>query len=113
MSPMKTVQELIQDCAFTVFHLAEPKREVSGGYAGDLLSWVLGRAELDNIWLTIMSNKNVAAVAMMTECACVVLTEGVQPDPDLLAQAQRQGINLLGSDKSTFALAGALSALLV
>lgn len=109
---MKTVQELIRDCAFTVYNLAEPGRRVSGGYAGDLLSWVLGRAEPDNIWLTIMSNKNVAAVAMMTECACVVLTEGVRPDPDLLAQAQRQGINLLGSGKSTFALAGELGALL-
>lgn len=106
---MKTVQDLIQAFSLRVFHLAEPGRTISGGYAGDLLSWVLGRAELDHVWLTIMSNKNVAAVALMTECACVVLTEGVEPDPDLLEQAARQGITLLGSGESTFALAGALA----
>lgn len=40
-----TVQTLKEMLSLTEFHLAEPEREVSGGYAGDLLSWVMGRAE--------------------------------------------------------------------
>ena len=72
-----TVRELTEALSLTPFHLAQPDRPVSGGYAGDLLSWVLGRAGQDAAWLTIMSNQNVAAVALMAEVSCVILTEGV------------------------------------
>ena len=82
-----TVRELTEALSLTPFHLAQPDRPVSGGYAGDLLSWVLGRAGQDAAWLTIMSNQNVAAVALMAEVSCVILTEGVAPDGDLLRRA--------------------------
>lgn len=108
-----TVQELASGLGLTVFHLAEPERPVTGGYAGDLLSWVLGRAGRDAAWLTIMSNQNVAAVALMAEVSCVVLTEGVNPDGELLLRAQEKGVNLLGTGLDTFSaasrLAGALT----
>ena len=42
-----TVRELTEALSLTPFHLAQPDRPVSGGYAGDLLSWVLGRAGQD------------------------------------------------------------------
>ena len=42
-----TVHELTEALSLTPFHLAQPDRPVSGGYAGDLLSWVLGRAGQD------------------------------------------------------------------
>lgn len=86
-----------------------PDRAVTGGYCGDLLSWVMGRAPADGAWLTIMSNLNVAAVASLTDVSCVVLTEGVRPDASLLQKAQAQGINLLGSAASTYECALALS----
>ena len=108
-----TVQELTDALALTVYHLETPDRPVTSGYAGDLLSWVLGRAERDCAWLTIMSNQNVAAVALMAEAACVVLTEGVAPDGELLRRAAEKGVNLLGTELDTFAaghrLAGMLS----
>ena len=100
-----TVRELTEALSLTPFHLAQPDRPVSGGYAGDLLSWVLGRAGQDAAWLTIMSNQNVAAVAVMADVACILLAEGVKPDEALLTKARQQGINLLGSGKGTFELA--------
>ena len=107
-----TVQQLTEQLSLTVFHLDDPDRAVTGGYCGDLLSWVMGRPPADGAWLTIMSNVNVAAVAALTDVACVVLTESVQPDPPLLQKARTQGINLLGTAQSTYdcavALAGAL-----
>jgi len=84
------------------FTLPAPDTPVTGGYVGDLLSWVMGRAATGDAWVTIMSNANVAAVALMTDVACVILSEGVQPDEALLSRAEQQGINLLGSDKSSF-----------
>lgn len=107
-----TVQELIQALELTPFSLAEPGRAVTGGYCGDLLSWVMGRAPADGAWLTIMSNVNVAAVAALTDVSCVILTEGVEPDEPLLQKARAQGINLLGTALSAYDCAVRLGGLL-
>ena len=107
-----TIQTLADTLSLTVFHLAQPDRPVSGGYAGDLLSWVLGRAGQDSAWLTIMSNQNVAAVALMTEVACVILAEGVVPDETLRQRAEQQSVNILGTKMSAFDAAAALKQLL-
>lgn len=97
-----TVQRLIDQLSLTIFHLDDPDRPVTGGYCGDLLSWVMGRAPADGAWLTIMSNVNVAAVAALADVACVVLAEGVAPDPPLLDKAKAQGITLLGTELSVY-----------
>lgn len=107
-----TVQGLIDAIPLTVFHLDDPDRPVEGGYCGDLLSWVMGRAPAGGAWLTIMSNVNVAAVAALSDTACVVLAEGVIPDPPLLDKARAQGITLLGTDLSVFDCAVRLGGLI-
>lgn len=107
-----TIRQLTEELGLTVFALDDPDREVAGGYCGDLLSWVMGRAVAGGAWLTIMSNVNVAAVAALADVACVILTEGVRPDPALLAKARAQGVNLLGTDLPTYACAGRLHTLI-
>ena len=104
-----TVQTLIDKLGLSVFHLEDPDQTVSCGYCGDLLSWVMGRAGTDSMWFTIMSNVNVAAVAALSDVACVTLTESVSPDPELLARAKAQGITLLGTSRGTFDTAVALA----
>ena len=39
-----TVRQLADELDLTVFALDDPDREAAGGYCGDLLSWVMGRA---------------------------------------------------------------------
>lgn len=107
-----TLQELTTNLDLTVFHLAEPERDVTGAYCGDLLTWVMANAPADGAWLTIMSNINVAAVAVLTDVSCIILTEGVKPDDPLLARAQTQGVNLLGTGLSTYECALRLGSLL-
>lgn len=103
-----TVTQLVDKLSLTAFAMPEPDREVTEGYMGDLLSWVMGRAQSGAAWITIMSNQNVAAVAALSDVACVILSEGVQPDPDLLKKAEMQGINLLGTKEGSFQAAVAL-----
>lgn len=79
-------------------------REVEGGYSGDLLSWVMGRAGDGDAWVTIMPNVNVAAVAALTDVACVILAEGVKPDATLLDRAIKEELPLFCSERSAFAL---------
>lgn len=107
-----TVHELSHVMDLKEFVLPQGDRVVRGGYVGDLLSWVMGRARENDAWITIMSNQNVAAVALMTEVACVVLAEGVEPDEALRQRAQQQNINLLGTKMSAFDAAAALKQLL-
>ena len=107
-----TVSELAQALSLNVIAMPDPDRTVSGCYVGDLLSWVMGRAQADEAWVTIMSNQNVAAVAALSDVSCVIFAEGVKPDPDLLKKAEVQGINLLGSEKSSFRIAVELGSVL-
>ena len=107
-----TVKELSETLSLTEFALPAPDAPVTGGYAGDLLSWVMGRASAGDCWITIMSNQNVAAVALMTEVACVILAEGVVPDETLRQRAEQQSVNILGTKMSAFDAAAALKQLL-
>ncbi len=107
-----TVFSLKEALNLTAFALPQDERHVRGGYAGDLLSWVMGRAQADDAWLTIMSNPNILAVATLTDVSCVILCEGVVPDAGVTELAAEKGINLLGSHESVFALAAQISRLL-
>ena len=107
-----TVKDLADRLALEPICAAEPDREVTGGYAGDLLSWVMGRAQSGDAWVTIMSNNNVVAVATLTDAALVILAEDVQPDPGVTELAQRKGINLYRSPDSAFTLCAKVAALL-
>lgn len=103
-----TVEKLAAQLGLKIFHEGETEREITGCYCGDLLSWVMGRAQSGEVWCTIMSNQNVAAVAVLSDVACVLLTEGVVPDADLLKKAEVQDITLLGTEVSTYAAAAML-----
>ena len=104
-----TVRELIDKTGYEPLLLSEEDREITGGYAGDLLSWVMGRAQEGDAWVTIMTNMNVAAVAQLTDVACVVFAEGVEPDKEAVIKARLHGINMLGSPKGMFELCGEIS----
>ena len=78
--------------------------EICGCYAGDLLSWVMSHAQYGDVWITIMSNLNVVAVASLTECACVIMAEGVYPDDDVIKVANEKGITIFSDSRSTFEL---------
>ena len=107
-----TVQELVKTLGLSVFALPDGGRAVTGGYAGDLLSWVMGRAEAGDVWVTIMSNPNVIAVATLADVSCIILCEGVTPDAGVVALAEQKGVNLLGSEESVFSLSARLKNLL-
>lgn len=107
-----TVTELNAKCGFKAITLPDPKRDVSGAYIGDLLSWVMGRATADCAWITIMSNVNVIAVASLSDAACVIFAEGVMPDGDIAKLAEEKGINLISSHMPTYETAVTLSEVL-
>ncbi len=97
-----TVQDLLKFPELTALHLEEGEREIDGVYIGDLLSWVMGRAQSGNAWITIMSNLNVLAVASLADVSCLVLAEGVTLEEEILLAAKEKGINVLSSSLPAF-----------
>ena len=106
------VKELALQCDFGALTMPDGDRDIDGVYIGDLLSWVMGRAKADNVWITIMSNVNVIAVASLSDVSCVVFAEGVKPEDSITETATRKGINLLTTTLSAYDVAVKLSEIL-
>lgn len=107
-----TVYELSQSSQFNILSLPEPEREINGAYIGDLLSWVMGRAQCDNVWITIMSNINVVAVASLSDVSCILLADNVTLDPDVLNTAKEKGINILSTSLTAYEAAVKISGMI-
>lgn len=104
-----TVRELSERLSLTPLAIGDTDREISGVYIGDLLSWVMGRASGDNVWITIMSNINVVAVATLADVSCIILAEGVTLDDNVRSTAEAKGVNVFTSEKTAYELAALLA----
>ncbi len=107
-----TAKELRTSLNLQVLSEPEPDRPVTGGYAGDLLSWVMGRARCGDAWVTIMTNSNVIAVAALADVSCVIVAEDSAVDSNFVELAAEKGINLYHSLTNTFDLCRGIGSLL-
>ncbi len=82
--------------------------EVTGAFASDLLSDVVGNTSAGNILLSVQVHKNIVAVASLVGLAAVIITSGRTPDQSVIDAAQENELSLLSSEESTFMLAGKL-----
>lgn len=110
-----TVKQLVDICGLEIIQGGEAlQKTVTGGFCGDLLSWVMGRAFAGSAWITIMGNENAVAVAVLADVACVILAQGASLDETAAMRAKENGVAVLKSDIGAFeiavAVAGALKA---
>jgi len=103
-----TAANLKQQLSLETICEGDPTREVTSGYCGDLLSWVMGRAPADSAWVTIMGNINVIAVASLADVACIILAEGASLDDDAKIRAEAEGMNVYSSKTDAFAICRAI-----
>ncbi|HVO66853.1 MAG TPA: DRTGG domain-containing protein [Syntrophales bacterium] len=82
------------------------KREIRGGYIGDLLSDVMANSKEGDIWITRQVHQNIVAVASLKEHAGIILVQGSEPAKDTLEKAIKEGIPIMVSDLSGFELTG-------
>lgn len=107
-----TVKELAEKLQLKVLTQGDTEKEVTGCYSGDLLSWVMSKAKMGDAWLTVMGNINAVAVAVLTDCACIILTENAPLDEQAKAKAELQDVTFLQSDKNAYELSVAISELI-
>ena len=107
-----TVRELTAALELEVLCEGDGDRTVSGGYCGDLLSWVMGRAPAGSAWFTVMGNVNALAVCVLADLPCLILCENAALDDTARTRAVTENIAVLRSPKDAYTLAVALSRIL-
>ncbi len=101
--------ELIQKLNLTVRSTkGNLEREVTGGYASDLLSDVLAHSNEGDIWITLQIHQNIVAVASMKNLAGIILVNGREPEQETVEKAEAEDIVIMVSDLPTFELIGRL-----
>ena len=63
-------------------------REVTGGYAGDLLSDVLANSKKGYVWITLQIHQNIIAVASSKELSGIIIVNGRKPEEETSADEQ-------------------------
>ncbi len=78
------------------------EREVTGGYAGDLLSDVLANSRKGNVWVTLHTHANIVAVASAKELSGIIIVNGRIPEEETLRKAEEENIPIMISSLSTY-----------
>lgn len=82
---------------------------VSCGYTCDLLSWVMAHGRPGMAWVTVQTHINVVAVAVLMEMAAVILPESIQIEPASLQRAKEEGLAVLVSPLTAYAICGRMA----
>ena len=102
------VRELIAPLSLETLVEGDLDREVAGGYCGDLLSWVMGRAKSGDAWFTVMGNVNAIAVCVLADVSCLILCENAALDDAARTRAALENVTVFRSRDTAYTLAGLL-----
>ncbi len=104
--------ELVQKLNLSVRSAkAHLDREVTGGYASDLLSDVLAHGKEGDIWITLQIHQNIVGVASMKDLAGIILVNNREPEPETLEKAEAEKLPIMVTEMPTFELVGKLYSL--
>ena len=78
------------------------EREISGVFCGDLLSWVMGNAMSNQLWITVQTHLNTVAVAALKELSAIVIVQGVKFPQESIDKAMEEDIAVFEVDCSAY-----------
>jgi len=99
------VSELKETLGLSCAVCGKTDKNITNCYIGDMLSMVMSRADEGDVWLTVQTNVNIVAVAVLTGAACIITVEGMEPDEETCKKAEAQDVTILTSPDSAYALA--------
>ncbi|MEI7988484.1 MAG: serine kinase [Chloroflexota bacterium] len=107
---MATLQDVIKRLDLKVLTEARDFSRIipASGYASDMLSCVMVGAKPDGLWITLQSHMNIVGVSSLVEACAIIITEDAAPDEITIAKANQQGVILLATPMSTYAVNGRL-----
>lgn len=97
------VKDLVAQTGFVCLNPdAVLEKEISSGYVGDLLSWVMANAKDGCAWVTIQTHVNIVAVATLLEMTCIIIPEGAEIEQATLARAKLEHLPILETKLSAY-----------
>ena len=84
----------------------------TGCYVCDLLSLAMSKVKTGDVWITVQANVNIAAVAVLTEAACVLVAEGMHIEDSVIEKANGEGVVIMRTSMDAYNAALAVSKLL-
>ena len=108
-----TLERIVRELGLTELtpELNAGGREISAGYASDLLSDVLANGPRGGVLVTVQVHLNVIAVAVHAELNAVIFAAGRSPEPAVRARAVAEGVALFQSALPAFEVVGRLYAM--
>lgn len=103
-----TLKDIIEKLDLECLNPVNLDADVTGAYASDLLSDVMGNARSGQVWITMQTHKNVTAIASLKDMPAVIIVRNGVPDDDMLQHAKDEDICLLVSKDATFDVCGKL-----
>jgi hypothetical protein len=107
------VQSIVKELDLSV--KCRPDRlgaEVTGGFAGDLLSDVMANSAAGHLWITRQTHQNIIAVAALKDHAGIIIVQGAEPETNTIDKAVAEGIPVMVSPLQAFELVGRIYRLL-
>lgn len=96
------INDILTSSAFTLINsVTTDDSPVTGVFASDLLSHVMGNADEGNILITVLSNINVLGVASLLDLSGVVLAHNAAVEEDVISKANELGIPMIRTALST------------
>ena len=90
------IKDLIDE-KYTLHTKSELNIEISGMYSGDLLSNAISKAVSGGAFITVISNTNTVAVAVMVDIPLIILCEGLIPTDEMIKRAEDEDITILST----------------
>ena len=96
---------LVNELGLEVINDGGLSRDISGCFICDLLSHAMGKVETDNLWITVQTNMNIIAIAVLTELSAIIIAQDMDIAENVIEKANDEGVTLLRSDKTAYELA--------
>ena len=101
--------EVIKELELTVLaDTGDMNLPVSGGYASDLLSHVMGQDQAVQVLITMQGHQNIIAVASLVGLVAVVVAGGIEPEQQTIVKAKEQEVILCKTSLSVYEATGRL-----
>jgi predicted transcriptional regulator len=98
-----TVNEFAQKTGMKVLAgVNSIEKKMTGVYVCDLLSWVISHAGKGHAWITVHTNLNIVAVAVLAEVSCIIIPEDIFVEEATLKRADQEGVPILGTNMSAY-----------
>lgn len=98
------VNEYIEKLSLEVVSKGDLEKEIKGCYCSDLLSHCMSNIDEGNVWITVQTNINIVAIAVLTELSCIVIAQGMTVEESIIQKAVSEGITILCSNEAAYEL---------